>query len=315
MQWFAQAPANIALIKYMGKTDEENNIPANPSLSFTVDKLSTSVVLEQHYGTKDVWEPLHIPGAIPFSLSEAAQKRFLNHLQRIKNHFDYHENFIVRSNNNFPQSSGLASSASSFAALTKCAALAITELKQQNMPSNEELALLSMKGSGSSCRSFYSPWAMWAKQQVIPISTAWMQLFHQVIIISGEEKGVSSSEAHRRVKSSPNWEERVQHANKNFLALAKALDEGDWGTCREICWQEFQEMHALFATADQPFQYMTHETKEVLDLLQKLWEENGDGPIVTMDAGPNIHLLYRPDQTKLALKIKSDYFLGNYDVL
>ena len=50
-------------------------------------------------------------------------------------------------------------------------------------------------------------------------------------------------------------------------------------------------------------------------MLQELWEQEGDGPIVTMDAGPNIHLLYRPEQQELALKFRQYKLLGNYDVI
>ena len=49
--------------------------------------------------------------------------------------------------------------------------------------------------------------------------------------------------------------------------------------------------------------------------LQTLWEKEGDGPLITMDAGPNIHLLYRLDQADMAFKFKQDHLLGNYDVL
>ena len=127
MQWFSQAPANIALIKYMGKLDESLNIPANPSLSYTLNQLQSNVQLETQTFDQDSWEPLSIPGAAPFDLNPAAQARFLNHLGRIKAYFDYQGGFIVRSSNNFPHSSGLASSASSFAALTKCAIQALAE--------------------------------------------------------------------------------------------------------------------------------------------------------------------------------------------
>lgn len=315
MQWLAQAPSNIALIKYMGKSNEAHNIAANPSLSFTLDHLRSSVVLEEHSGNEDIWEPLQTPGAIPFTLPEAAQKRFLDHLNRVKQHFHYHGYFVVRSCNNFPHSSGLASSASSFAALTKCAAAAICDLQNHTLPPTSELAKLSMQGSGSSCRSFFSPWAIWKDDTIMAVETHWMHLEHQVIILSSAEKQVSSSEAHRRVLTSPHWQERQESVQANFRSLAKALTEGDWKQCREICWKEFHEMHHLFATAQNPFHYITREVQEVLDLLQGLWEEKQDGPIVTMDAGPNIHLLFRPDQARLAMQMKDDHFLGNYDVL
>jgi diphosphomevalonate decarboxylase len=87
MQWFAQAPANIALIKYMGKKDSEHNIPTNPSLSYTLNNLLSSVVVETHSAKKDFWEPLDTPGAPPFALSSQGQERFLRHLARIKDYF------------------------------------------------------------------------------------------------------------------------------------------------------------------------------------------------------------------------------------
>ncbi len=67
MQWFAQAPANIALIKYMGKKDQESNTPDNPSLSYTLPNLLSFVELESYAGKKDLWEPLETPGADLFA--------------------------------------------------------------------------------------------------------------------------------------------------------------------------------------------------------------------------------------------------------
>lgn len=315
MQWFAQAPANIALIKYMGKTNDNTNSPANPSFSYTLNQLTSSVVLELHSGKKDFWEPLHTPGAAVFSLSNAGQTRYLEHLVRVKDYLDFDGHFIVRSTNNFPHSAGLASSASSFAALTKCAATAICELQNKECPDTLKLAKLSQLASGSSCRSFFSPWAIWSEKSLHAVTTNYMQLEHQVVVLSANEKAVSSSEAHRRVQSSPLWAARPKRAKNNFLALVHAFDQSDWPTARDICWREFHDMHALFKTASEPFEYITAAAQEVLDLLQSLWESTGDGPIVTMDAGPNIHLLYRPDQTQLALRIRHDYLVGNYDVL
>ena len=74
-------------------------------------------------------------------------------------------------------------------------------------------------------------------------------------------------------------------------------------------------MHALFSTCQQSFSYMTEKTLEILDQLQTGWKKNQDGPIVTMDAGPNIHLLYRSDQKELARVFKQDIIIGNFDVM
>lgn len=315
MQWFAQAPANIALIKYMGKKDEEKNIPDNPSLSYTLNNLLSSVMLEALPGKKDFWEPLEIPGAAPFSLSQKAQDRFLQHLSRIRNHLQFQGSFIVRSTNNFPHSSGLASSASSFAALTKCAVLAICELSKKPILTIEEQAKLSMLGSGSSCRSFYSPWALWQEETVAEIDLPYKQLHHQVIVISHDEKQVPSKEAHHRVKTSPEYATRSQRATENLKVLLNALRAKDWPSVYKICWHEFQDMHNLFKSSVPSFHYINEKSTEALNSLQDLWDREGDGPVVTMDAGPNIHLLYRSDQAELAMKFKRDHLVGNYDVL
>lgn len=315
MVWLAQAPSNIALIKYMGKKDQDQNLPDNPSLSYTLNNLLSTVELETLPGQKDFWEPLLTPGSLPFELSLTAQQRFLNHLQRLKSYFGYQGGFIVRSCNNFPLASGLASSASSFAALTRCAVRALCELTQSATPPMDIIAGLSRQGSGSSCRSFFSPWALWEGSKVTATDLPYSQLIHQVIIISHQEKSVPSSQAHKRVQSSADYKERPDRASQNLKRLLQAMHNKDWSSCYQICWDEFQDMHQLFESASPPFGYITAQGQEVLDVIAKHWEKVGDGPIVTMDAGPNIHLLYREDQFDMANKIKIDNFLSNYDVL
>jgi diphosphomevalonate decarboxylase len=316
MQWFAHAPSNIALIKYMGKKDDAINIPANPSLSYTLNNLLSYVALETHAGTTDYWEPLIMPGVVDFKLSAASQARFLKHLAYLKEQFNYTGAFMVRSSNNFPLGSGLASSASSFAALTKCAVLALSELTQTELPTIAAQANMSRRGSGSSCRSFFEPWAFWEGEEVKAIEfPAYPKLLHQVVVISHAEKAVSSSEAHRRIITSPYYEHRAERAIKNLITLRRSLETKNWSGAYHVCWHEFHDLHALFTSSSHPFAYINQEAQTVLNKLQDEWHKNGDGPIVTMDAGPNIHLLYRLDQEDLARKFKHDYLLGQYDVL
>lgn len=315
MSWFAQAPSNIALIKYMGKKEGATNLPANPSLSYTLNNLQSSVMLESQSGKRDFWEPLQIPGGAPFSLSKAGQERFLAHLNYLKTVFGYTGAFIVRSSNNFPQSSGLASSASSFAALTLCGVRALCELTGKEEPSQETQAKLSRLGSGSSCRSFFAPWTLWQDEHVGVIDLPYPQLLHQVVLISHEEKQVPSSEAHQRVTTSPDYKERPKRATENLQQLLAALRQNNWQEAYQICWREFEDMHHLFESCATPFSYLGEESKAILKALQALWQQEGDGPIVTMDAGPNIHLLYRPDQAQLAQRFKNNVLTGKHDVL
>jgi len=314
MQWFAKAPANIALIKYMGKKNNLTNYPMNASLSYTLVHLQSHVRLEKREGLEDIWEPLLAPDLIQPKLSLSAITRFLKHLGFIKQKFDYKGAFKVQSANNFPHGTGLASSASSFAALTQCAALACAELTHTSLPSVSSISQWSRHGSGSSCRSFFSPWALWETETASPIVLPFHDLHHQVILINTDEKKISSSEAHRLIQTSPNYIQRPQRANDHLSALLKALQHNQWEDAYHICWQEFQDMHALFHTSQPAFSYITDQAQQALELIRLHWKQNGDGPIVTMDAGPNIHLLYRSNQTNLAKQLKQE-LMGQYHVI
>ena len=300
----------------MGKTDPNTNVPTNSSLSYTLNDLLSYVEIESNQNSHDLWEPLDIPGysGPQIQLSQKGKDRFLAHFDFLKKQLGHEGTFVIRSTNNFPSDSGLASSASSFAALTKCASDALSDLAHKENLSNQEMANFSRQGSGSSCRSFFSPWAIWDKDGVRSIDLPYEDLIHHVVIVDYNIKSVSSSEAHLRVATSPSFATRPQRAEENLKTLLHALEEGDWRAAYEIVWKEFWDMHQLFQTANEPFSYMTDKSKAVLDALQSFWEKNGDGPLVTMDAGPNIHLLFRKDQADMAERIKRG-FLVDYDVI
>lgn len=315
-KWHSEAPSNIALIKYMGKKNPKINLPANASLSYTLNNLRSEVSLELSNAKQDTWQPLNTSAMPkPITLSTNAQTRFLKHLQYIKAKFNCQQNFVVRSNNNFPQSCGIASSASSFAALTKCATQAICDLTNTQAPSIEDQANLSRQGSGSSCRSFFSPWALWEEDKVKPIDLPFKEFHHQVVIVNKQEKHISSSAAHKLIENSPHYKGRTNRATNNLQALLQALKSNNWHSAYEVCWEEFQDMHNLFNTCGESFTYITPVTLKLLQRLKDFWKATNDGPLITMDAGPNIHLLYRLDQTAMARAIQAEFFDGEFDVI
>lgn len=301
MKWQAAKPANIALIKYMGKSAD--NVPLNPSLSFTLDAFTTTVELERIAGRADQWDP-----AVP--LSERDQAKFLKHLSFLKESFQEPGAFLVRSSNNFPAHCGLASSASSFAALTACAAKAIGELQGRPLEDPAVLCFLSRRGSGSSCRSFYAPFAVWDRDGCRPIELGLNRLCHQVVVVDDRQKEVSSSEAHKRVLTSRLWDGRVQRAEERYHSIIEALRRQSWAAAFEVTWAEFWDMHALFETSRPAFGYMSAGSLEVQRRARELWKRTGDGPLVTMDAGANVHLLYRQDQRELALEFRANQLRG-----
>jgi diphosphomevalonate decarboxylase len=323
--WVASAPSNIALIKYMGKIDSASggisNKPTNTSLSYTLPHLLSYVSLQvDATATADTWAPLEQYGDFKFAklaLSEKGAARFLAHLQKMKDHFGYKGAFKVSSANGFPSDCGLASSASSFAALTMAALEALPALTGMPQPSVLQAAEWSRQGSGSSSRSFFAPWSIWDAEGAREVQNlGFADLIHQVVVVNEESKAVSSSEAHRRVVTSDLFKGRPERAESRAQRLMKALRAQEWTQAFEITWAEFWDMHALFETSLPSFGYMTAGSLEVLRTVRELtWDRSGDGPIVTMDAGPNVHLMYRVDEKSLAqAKAVQASFAGRYTV-
>lgn len=299
MHWRAQRPANLALIKYMGKADEATNLPANPSLSYTLADHYSVVEISESSEAQDSWLPLTEPDLLDPQLTEAGKLRFLQHLKRLKKHFGIQKNFLIRSGNNFPADVGLASSASSFAALTECAVEAFCALSQQSFPSLEDIAGLSRLGSGSSCRSFYGPFCLWDEKGCSALNFPSAPWVHRILLVSQEPKAISSSQAHRLVCQSPEFIKRPKQAFDHLQALLRALGQNDWPEIFALMWRDFHDMHQLFATSNPPFSYLNALGLSLLNDVKTFWQQHQDGPLVTVDAGPNIHLLYQPHQEAL----------------
>ena len=312
--WADTAPSNIALIKYMGKKEGTGNLPDNPSLSYTLPHLKTKVEIESGDYPEDMWEPLVEEGYTTPNLAPKESQRFLDHFQTIKSHFNIEDNFLIRSANNFPQDCGLASSASSFAALTKCSVKSFTELKNLEAPTLDEVASLSRKGSGSSCRSFMEPWCMWSEERILKVNFSYTKLLHMVVVSDDSKKKVSSSLAHKKVSTSMLYQGRTERAITRMGLLIEALNLKNWSKAFELCWAEFWDMHALFETSDPSFGYFTKGSLDILNQSKSIWTKIGDGPLITMDAGPNVHLLFRPEQLPMAESLKTKFENCNYRV-
>ena len=301
--WTKSAPSNIALIKYMGKEGE--NIPTNVSLSYTLSKFTTTVNLQtakscDEFINEDGWNALQI-------------EKFINHLKYIKKLLNFSGFFRIKSHNNFPHSVGVASSASSFAALTKVAYAAICEIQQKKLPDAHCMSEISRRGSGSSCRSFFSPWSIWRGEFAEPLDLKIGNLEHDLILITREAKKIFSSQAHQLVRSSLLFQGRKERAENRCRHLINALKCNDWRDAHQICWEEFHDMHALFETSSPHFSYIMPQTVFILNSVEEFWRKHNDGPIATLDAGPNVHLLWRnPD-----LRIKFMDFLvsENFEVI
>jgi diphosphomevalonate decarboxylase len=282
------------------------NIASNSSLSWTLDHLRSFVQLEE--AAEDSWQP-H-PAWPQIEMSNLGREKYLAHLSLLKKYYSAENYFFkIRSGNNFPSDCGIASSASSFAALTLVAAQALSSLTKKAMPTKETLADWSRQGSGSSCRSFFPGFVSWTERGVEPVESVLKNIYHQTVIVSGAKKQVSSSQAHQRVQSSLLMDGREDRAQKRFDLLKTELQKSapDWKILFEITWADFWDMHALFETSVPSFGYMQSESLVVLQKARELWQEKNDGPLITMDAGPNVHLLWRSEQREMAQAFSKKY--------
>jgi diphosphomevalonate decarboxylase len=213
----ARAPSNIAIVKYMGKRDPGKNIPANPSLSMTLSALCTYVEIRSAIsgGVRLVAEkPKDSKGEAP-NLSSGGREKFLLHFARVMergpsllSEFSISsrnppEHVEIRSSNTFPASAGIASSASSFAALTLATAAYLAKDQEifrerySNEPSfRRALAALSREGSGSSCRSFEGPFVSWDEECTERVPSALRPLSDLVVVVSAGEKFAISGYRH-----------------------------------------------------------------------------------------------------------------------
>lgn len=322
----AVAPSNIALIKYMGKVESGAgaNLPANSSLSMTLDSLCTVMEVSRTPGAAGgrfvaelprdaataggagTWKP-----CVP-DLGAKGIERMGRHLERVRSEapallarFDLApaadlagSGFEFRSANTFPASSGIASSASSFAAATlaglqACASdgAAFARAYAGELELRRAIARLSRQGSGSSCRSFEGPWVLWEHDSAAEVRTAMPELSDLVLVIGKSAKSVSSSQAHALVRTSPLWEGRVDRVASRLRSLEAALGEGDLSEVSRIAWAETWEMHSLFHTCADPFTYWEPGSIRALQWLRPWIAQGPASPIVTMDAGANLHVL------------------------
>ena len=306
-----RSPSNIALIKYWGKHGVQ--LPNNPSLSFTLTNAFTETKLE--YQTKKENEPIS-EISLEFWFENKKNEKFEQKIRKFLESLlptQPHLGFVhlkVYSQNSFPHSAGIASSASSMAALALC--LCDLEKKLLNTLQNREefyqkASYLARLGSGSAARSVYSniPITTWGQTESIknssdlyatPYSLPLHEIFENyqdtILIVSAEEKSVSSRVGHSLMETNPFAETRYQLAHSNLQKLIAALEKGDTDTFIEVVENEAFVLHALMMCSSPPFILMETGTLSIIKKIQKFRKEKNIPICFTLDAGANVHVLY-----------------------
>ncbi|GKQ42677.1 diphosphomevalonate decarboxylase [Companilactobacillus sp. RD055328] len=295
----AIAHTNIALIKYWGKKDEALRLPYTDSLSLTLDDFytETSVTVSDE-------DQFFLDGELK---SNADSQRVFNFLNYFRLKYNVKNSFLIESNNHVPNSAGLASSSSAFAALSGALA------KASNLDlSLKELSQLARVGSGSASRSIYGGFVQWHAghddessfaEQFDDASNSDINILS--VIVNKNKKNISSTEGMNRTRmTSPFykiWPDVVEH---DLIKIKPAIKNNDIRTIGEISEHNAMEMHALTMSANPPFTYFDPETIEIMNIISNMRNEN-ISVYFTIDAGPNVKVIcHKKDVTLIKEKLE-----------
>ena len=303
-----QSPSNIALVKYWGKIGKQ--LPQNPSISFTLSECCSETFVQyekaEHFGFRFFFEGQENPafGAKieKFLLDNQAFFPFINQL-----------NLKVESRNTFPHSSGIASSASSMSAFVMCLLEIETMLSGPSTGSGTltKASYFSRLASGSAARSVYPKMALWgatpcfegsSDEYAVPLEKDIHSVFKtyrdSILIVSGEAKSVSSRAGHALMEGNLYAPARYAKANENIKDLLVALKSGDLETFINITESEALQLHALMMCSNPSFILMKPNTLRIIEAIRRFRSETQIPLCFTLDAGPNVHLLYPENEAK-----------------
>ncbi len=319
-----RSPSNIALVKYWGKKGEQ--IPANPSLSFTLSKSYTE--------TKITYTPKIDDGKISIDFffegkqNDLFKQKIEKFSQKIIPYFPFLTKLHLKisSKNSFPHSAGIASSASSMSALALC--LCAIEQKHYGTLQNEtdflrKASFIARLGSGSAARSVFPYAATWGEFVENPISSdeyaspllfdlhpVFQNYRDAILIVSNKAKKVSSTAGHNLMHGHPFAKARFEQARKHLKILLQALKSGNQNTFMEIVENEALTLHALMMSSNPGFILMEPGTLQIIEKIREYREKTGIKLCFTLDAGPNVHLLYSAsDSDKVEKFIKNELLL------
>lgn len=306
-------PSNIALIKYWGKYKDQ--IPANPSISFTLNHCKTNTEME-FVANETFSVQTFLAGNEEVKFAEKIEKYFKNIEQYLP--WILKGKYIIKTENTFPHSSGIASSASGFGAIAKCLMKLDESFSGKN--SDEEsltkASFLARLGSGSACRSLYNGLAVWGESDEVEGSSDlfavqypnseihdifkdfndWVLLIHEGV------KSVSSTVGHGLMNTNPYAERRFQEARENFVPMKEILKSGDMQSFIKLVEHEALTLHAMMMMSDPAFILMKTGTLEVINKIWDFRREINLPLFFTLDAGANVHLLFPNDGSEEKIK-------------
>lgn len=305
-----QTPSNIALVKYWGKSNPQ--IPKNASISFTLDNCHTitTIDFERREKSNEVDFDLFFEGKPKEEFKPKIRAFFKRIEQYCPYLFDY--KLTINSENSFPHSSGIASSASGMAAIAMCLMSLEAEINADLSKEfiNKKASFLARLGSGSASRSIEGPIVVWGKHPEIKggsdlfgvkfskdIHSNFKNYQDTILLVDKGEKQVSSTVGHNLMINHPYAENRFNQANDNLEKMASILQNGDLDTFINLVESEALTLHAMMMTSNPYFILMKPNTLEIINKIWEFRQETNSKVCFTLDAGANVHVLY-PEKEK-----------------
>ncbi len=283
----ARAHPNIALIKYWGDINPQLHIPANGSISMNLAELSTQTSVS--FDLSLTHDEFSLNGEVISGIDLKRVSQFLDRVRKLAGISTYAR---VNSENNFPISAGMASSASGFAALSLAASKAVGLLLDE-----KALSRLARTGSGSACRSIPGGFVEWqagtkdSDSYAFSIAPAdhW-DLVDCIVVVSRAGKTTSSIAGHLLSTSSLLQPIRTADATRRLDLCRQAILRRDFTQLADIVELDSNLMHAVMITSQPPLIYWQPATVAIIQAVTA-WRNEGNPVCYTIDAGPNVHVI------------------------
>lgn len=309
-----KSPSNIALVKYWGK--KEGQIPANPSISFTLDACATTTTVS--------WSKLTSKGSdfsfrlfFEGNLKDSFKPKITTFFDRIEKYLPFLKEYhlIIETSNSFPHSSGIASSASGMSALALC----LMDIEKRLNPEmaqeyfNRKASFLARLGSGSAARSIEGSLVQWGRHSDIDESSdlygieypfKMHSIFENyrdtILLVDKGQKQVSSTVGHDLMHNHPFAAQRFDQAHKNLSKLKSIFAEGNLKEFIKIVESEALTLHAMMMTSQPYFILIKPNTLEIINKIWSFRKTSKTHICFTLDAGANVHVLH-PENEKAAV--------------
>ncbi len=310
----ASRPSNIALVKYRGKKPNQQQIPQNPSVSLTLQNCRTHMTLTAKDVTKNDSNEMTVNLVFENKQHHPFGDKIHRYLKWLQSDFPFliAKDITIESNNTFPHSSGIASSASAFACLADLIIQRHNHLYPDSPKSLQDMSHIARLGSWSACRSVFE-WLVtrWDTSNLYasPIAKTnihpnFATIYDSVVIVSQEEKETSSRIWHSLMDNHPYAQVRYTQATNNTQKILTAFTQWDRATRGHIVEQEALELHAMMFTSDPHTILRQPDTLRIIHLVREYRNKTWADIYYTIDAWCNVHILSRQ---QLAQELTKDF--------